>query len=279
MKTNTILRAPRLLCLGCLCGLWLALATACKPQEDTSPVLDDPRQAARDALVAEHRSCFEDEPGACLTDPAFVDAVLDKAVAQRLKGQFPKTQRGVTRLVESVRGSYAVAQTKTPEVRAQVQQKLQAMYEDPEVKAERKGLVAELGILPHEIVPGLRSGWRVSSKGPLMEEYQWRGAEAARHFRRLSKAHPEAAFIELRLRVPRFSSLERWRYRWEPARGQVRVAGPGDRVRFSITPHQPDVLGALASGAQTFDSRALVRCQADENDVYLHADCNSAPRR
>jgi hypothetical protein len=235
--------------------------------------LEDPRASAREGLTSDAESCFADLPTACETDPAFVDGILDEVVERSMRGRFPRTRRGVDRLVRRARSAYATAQLATPAARARLETRLRTLYDDPPIRPEGEGVVADLGVVPTGLVRRPRSGWTVADEGPELDRRQWAGPEAGRVLRRLAEAHPHAAFVEAQVRLPRFAALERWRYRWIPARAQVVVFRPGAGDHTFVTPRDPKVLDALAAGRRRIHTADLHVCVGDARNFGDDPEC------
>lgn len=226
---------------------------------DTSARAADPLwQAARERLWSDPDLAWGRDLAYMNRDPALVDAVLERTIAQRLRGVSPRDEGDLERLVQLAAQAFRMAQTATPEARAALEALLRADYERPEVRVEHGKAIADVGLVPGTFVRGGRGGgWELEASPELVDRHEWRASEVARFLQRVAAgAASPLREIQLEVEIPRYGSVRRLRYAWDLPGARIVVNDVGsDLLKFAPVPGGD--LGPLLAGERTLLMRDL----------------------
>ena len=214
MRRHRIIVA--LVACAAACGL-----TDCKKRPpDTTPV-EDPWAEAR-AEMTEGGRCFEGLKQYCLTDPAFLDPIIQEVLDKRHDGEMPTTRDGVKALLRHVGSPYRQA-LKEPAAVLAVQALIQARFDAPVVTVEGDTAIADYGHVAGTLRVSAREGVNMKPASKA-EGPRWGSEKVGQALRKLAQDHPTAAFLEARVMLPKGTGRPHtWRYRYKLASKKLRV--------------------------------------------------------
>ncbi len=246
---------PMFLMLAPIC-----LSAGCKAPPN--PTVEDPRSYVIEALLGDGAHCVGRRRAYCLEDPVLLGAVIDECADGEA---LPTKQRDLDRFARRCGSLYLEAQLGTPERRRQVEAKMRAVYEQPEVVVEGGTVWADAGEVPRELGGRGRRSWQLTHRSEVLHQGALKAPEVADRLAGLRESHPEATRLVFRILTPRRGrSARRQYYFWLPAEDKVGVVRGRDNhvVEGAVG---PDLAPLRGEGAELLS--LLHGCNGDDRDI------------
>jgi hypothetical protein len=263
----TRVRTKRRLLLAGTLSLLMVGAGACKERVPDMTPVEDPWGEARASLLDGPR-CFAKRPEYCLSDPGFIDPIIQDVLDRDHQGKMPTTRDGVDAVIKRIGSKYAQA-CREPGAVQQIQTLVEARYGAPVERVEGAVAIADYGHVAGALRVFRREGINMAPS-ERVDAGQWASAEVGRALVALGAKHPDAETLELDILVPDGTrGTKALRYRYKRSSGRIRVEQAGSRG-YSVGP-APD-LGEIGKSVSVH-TRDLSTCGSKPGSGELRDDC------
>lgn len=194
--------------------------------------LSDSDRAALRAAVSAQVAPLAGRKEYAVTDAAFLDPLIDAALAATTGGRAPATDKERADVVAAA-GSSLYHKLQERDGLAQLEALTARRYGSPVVTRNGDAVVVDAGIPPGQL--SLVRGKVFLWNSPVVKDFQWSGAEAARLIAAAAAQHPDAKTVEALVTIPTRDGVNVWRYVYDRAADRIRVYVPTWRDRIYQT--------------------------------------------
>lgn len=250
---------------------WALALLACGdvsiPQPPPSdPVSEDEGWAYVRSATTRPRTCFRGWKEYCPVAPERVDALIQHQLDRHFDGRMPERRRDLEELTQESVTSWMRFQ-RSPEGRALVRERIEALYEDPPAEiVGGHGVSLRVGVPPGKVVvSGDRFDAPMTVRSPHVVDGEWATPELARHLARAMQTWPDQPAYRLVVWIPRGGegAMRRMDIRYYRDLDRI-VLADGATDGAWVSPELGGDPAPYLEGRLSLHTRGLQRCAVDD---------------